>query len=94
MAAFFYYFRPKIISENGNLVIESALDKNITFRFKGSGCLSLNDLNLLNLIGKSHLNGSTSEINSRVTQLETQLQTFKIHGRRGITTRLSRLENR
>lgn len=39
--------RPKLLTIDGNLIIESGLNKNITFRTSGSGAVLLNNVNLM-----------------------------------------------
>ena len=42
-------FSPRIKSEDGGLVLESALNKNLTFRTRGSGKVNINDQDLTSL---------------------------------------------
>lgn len=98
------FFRPKFLTENGNLVIESALDKNISFRLKGSSCLNINDVNVMKLsTGTNQSMSSNSNLALRLLRLEEQFrqsaqsQTFEYDRRmtnRNIRQRLAELERK
>lgn len=71
------FSRPKFLTENGNFIIESALNKNISFRLKGNGCLNVNDLNVINLLQIESWNRSNvpnSNLALRLSSLEDQLR--------------------
>lgn len=66
-----YFFRPRFLTEDGNFVIESALNRNISFRLRGTGSLQVNDVNLLNVVRPSGGDASSS-ILRRLTALENR----------------------
>lgn len=69
--------RPKLLTENGNFVIESAVDKNISFRLKGSSYLNINDINVMRLFSSSNQSvASSSNLALRLTVLEEQFRHF------------------
>lgn len=94
--------QPKFLTENGNFIIESALDRNITFRVKGNGYLNVNDLNVLSLVqnGASNSSGaSNANIALRLSTLENQMRSSQSAAasrgpNRSLVMRLNRLEGR
>lgn len=76
----------------GNLVIESALDANITLRMRGRGVLLVNDFNVMPLLGghNSHPMASSEVqvLRSEVAEMRTDLNTY-----RGLMSRVRALEN-
>lgn len=93
--SFFSARRPKFLTEDGNFVIESAVDRNITFRLLGRSCVKINDINVMNLIrptGNSSLPPNTA---MRLNRLETRMNSMNVGTpNRGVLNRLTRLENR
>ncbi len=75
--------------------MESAKDRNITFRLEGTGCLNINDVNIFRLIEglSGHEAGSPHSLIDRIRTAEVSIIDLKAqdlsHG-----TRLARLENR
>lgn len=58
-------------------MIESALDKNISFRLKGNSFININDKNIANFIGKmNQTSGSNSNLGLRLLNLEEKLRQF------------------
>lgn len=97
------YFRPKFLTENGNFIIESAINKNISFRLKGSAFLNVNDMNVMNLLQIEAFNRSNvpnSNLASRISSLEEQIRSSPVaadtpvRGNRRVMQRLSALEAR
>lgn len=94
------YFRPKFLTENGNFIIESAIDKNISFRLKGAAFLNVNDMNVMNLLQIESFNRSNvpnSNLASRISALEQQIRSLPetpVRGVRIIRQRLDALEAR
>lgn len=80
----------------GNLVIESALDANITFRMRGRGVLLINDLNVMPLLGG---NVSQPMSSSVIEQLRSEIAVIRAtaslvtSGYRTMATRVRNLEN-
>lgn len=100
------FSRPKFLTENGNFVIESAVDRNITFRLKGSSYLNINDMNVMNIMkmgGLNQTNVPNSNLALRLSVLEEQLRQVptseaggmpRPRGNRNILNRLAALETR
>lgn len=96
-------YRPKFLTENGNFVIESAVDRNITFRLKGqSSNLLINDVNVMNMIKSGGLANASSVSNSnlalRLSTLEERFRQLPSEDarprNRNLFHRLVQLENR
>lgn len=96
----------KIFSKDGNLIIESAKDRNITFRLTGDSCLLINDINILDAIKNYGLITSRGEedgqgqlssplLPSSMTEgfLLSQVLNLKDEIEK-VETRISRIENR
>lgn len=82
-------------------MIESAVDKNITFRLKGRSYLNVNDLNVMNMVGGSNQSSiPNSNLALRISTLEDQLRRAPVGDagfspmNRIFTRRLRLLENR
>lgn len=97
------FFRPKFLTENGNFIIESAVDKNISFRLKGRGFLNVNDMNVMNILQIEAWNRSNipnSNLALRLSELESQMRSGPVSSggsirlNRNLLQRLSALENR
>lgn len=89
----FFCSRPKLLTESGNFVIESAKDRNVSIRLKGSSYLNINGMDVMSFLG--HSNQSNVPISSlalRLSTLEGQIR--QIHNRhdRNIWQRLASLE--
>lgn len=89
--------RPKLLTEYGNLIIESANDANITLRTIGRGNLLVNGVSLTALIGRfgpmsPHSHARTDE---RFAALERSTATLEslFAGNQSIAMRVRRLEN-
>lgn len=91
------------MTENGNFVIESAVDRNISFRLKGSSYLNINDVNVMNMMrfggGLNQSNVPNSNLAIRLSVLEESVRRLSagdnsIRNRRHIMQRLTQLENR
>ncbi|KAG4066297.1 hypothetical protein HA402_000521 [Bradysia odoriphaga] len=85
--------RPRILATDGNLIVESAKDRNISFRLQGIGCLNINDINILKIIeGAADHVGSPRNVIDRIKTAEENIADLKAadlsHG-----VRLVRLEN-
>jgi hypothetical protein len=88
--------RPKIISNDGNLVFEPAMDKNITFRLKGRGYVNINDVNIVHMINSGG-NGTNQPANApNLLAFQTQLQSLyqTVRGPAGLIQRVRFLENK
>lgn len=85
-------------------MIESAVDRNITFRLKGSSYLNVNDLNVMSMIGgggAGQANVGNTDLALRVSALEERLRRQTSMGtplvrplNRNILNRLQILESR
>lgn len=97
-AHFEFPYRPKFISEEGNLIIETALDKNLTFRIRGHGIILVNDRNIMpTLLSASSSAGDRNRVDkSFETRLsETEGQVNLLSDRFDIISRQIRMsENR
>lgn len=88
-----YNFRPRIIATDGNLVVESAKDRNITFRLQGAGCLNVNDVNIFKIIeGATDHGGSSGNVIDRIRTVEESIVDLKARDLSHVF-RLTRLEN-
>lgn len=89
-----------MLTENGNFVIESAVDRNVSIRLRGSSHLNINDVNIMHLIGSTNQSSSAAGIPNtnvaiRLSTLEEQFRQFQTPGRQSrIQRRLTALENR
>lgn len=93
MIHFSINFRPRIIANDGNLIIESAKDRNITFRLQGIGCLNINDINVFKIIeGTSDHGGSSGNVIDRMRTAEESITDLKARNG-GLILRIMRLEN-
>lgn len=76
----------------GNLVVESALDANITFRMRGRGQLFVNDINVM-----THLGGNVSQFiaSSEMQLVRSEISEIRnsLNINRGLATRVRILEN-
>ncbi|XP_055914850.1 cubilin homolog [Eupeodes corollae] len=87
-----YCDQPKLISHEGDLIFQSAQDKNITIRLSGSSSFLINDINVLDSLQKfSEQKPPPVAIN--LEQLSSQVQVLKTDIQR-FTFRLRRYENR
>lgn len=83
------------MTEDGNFVIESAVDRNITFRLLGRGCVKVNDINMMNLFRSVGNSSFSPNVARRLNQLESRMNSMNVGTpSRGILNRLTRLENR
>lgn len=84
------------MSENGNLIIESAVDRNISFRLVGQSSLTINDVNINRLFQNGTDLTDSFSIGLRLNELDTNIVNMRrrFNGNRGILNRLARLENR
>lgn len=72
--------------------MESAKDRNITFRLQGSGCLNINDVNIMKLInGEDHKTESGSIVD-RIAATEESISDLKSREQSHMA-RITRLEN-
>uniref|UniRef100_A0A7G3AGB7 Cubilin n=1 Tax=Lutzomyia longipalpis TaxID=7200 RepID=A0A7G3AGB7_LUTLO len=92
-----YENQPKLITEDGNLCISSAKDKNISLEIKGRGRFLVNNVDVLQLIHRNDSIDGTSPIDQiSMNRLRNRVNVLynDVRGtRRGILRRLSRLEN-
>lgn len=90
----FHNCRPRILASDGNLIVESAKDRNITFRLQGVGCLNINDVNIFNIIkgAADHISPSGNVLD-RIKAAEDLIADLRSHDQSHVT-RISRLENR
>lgn len=73
--------------------MESAKDRNITFRLQGIGCLNINDVNIFKLMGGADdRDGSSESVIDRIKTAEESIADLKAKDISHVT-RLSRLEN-
>lgn len=83
------------MTQNGNLVIESGLDKNITLKTNGRGFIFANGVNLIQPVSYAGNNGSflsyvnVMTLRRRMAALERSMNA----PRRGVMPRLRILEN-
>ncbi|XP_053948471.1 cubilin homolog [Anastrepha ludens] len=94
---------PKIITKDGNLIVESGLNRNITFRLDGTSRININDeydlLDLLLVSGKynrsSQMHKDIIESDNLV-QLSNELSTLRtfVFGADGLDRRLQTMLNR
>lgn len=91
-----FHFRPKLLTENGNLVLESANNRNITFRLKGSGSLNINNFNVRRLFEGGVNSTSSYDPSIRLNILDQRIDELRrrFMGARGVLQRLNRLESR
>ncbi|KAL9700067.1 hypothetical protein quinque_003508 [Culex quinquefasciatus] len=96
----YYENQPKLISSDGHLIIESAVDRNITFSMKGNGFLNVGDLNLLKMlqslsnVSSSPMvptSGDSTPIEGSAVQLQYLMNAVK--GPFGLLKRVAVLEN-
>lgn len=97
----YFNFRPKFLTENGNFVIESAVDRNISFRLKGTSFLNINDMNVMSMIHSGGFNVSSvsnSNVALRLSRLEERFQQIPSYDTRPrnqyFNNRLIQLENK
>lgn len=76
--------------------MESALDRNISFRLRGKGSLNINDVNVMKMFQNGTDVTDAVNINLRLNQMDTTIANMRrrFGGNRGIMQRLNRLENR
>lgn len=87
------YFRPRILANDGNIIVESAKDRNISFRLQGGGCLNINDINIFKLIeGAPDHVGSPGNVIDRIRTAEESIADLRARDLSHVT-RLVRLEN-
>lgn len=88
-----FKFRPKIITQNGNLIFEGANDRNISFVTKGRGVFKINDVDYKRLI-RSFSYPSPNRSVLIYNQLSRSLTNIesKMLGPSGIIQRLEVLE--
>ncbi|XP_077300380.1 cubilin homolog [Arctopsyche grandis] len=90
---------PRLISENGNLIIRPAKNRNITLDVQyGMSYINIGDIDLIHLlttVNKAAESIETLEISLKV-DIEDKYQRFSdtMSGRQGVLQRLQRLENR
>ncbi|KAL1384012.1 hypothetical protein pipiens_013064 [Culex pipiens pipiens] len=96
----YYENQPKLISSDGHLIIESAVDRNITISMKGNGFLNVGDLNLLKMlqslsnVSSSSMvptSGDSTPIEGSAAQLQYLMNAVK--GPFGLLKRVAVLEN-
>lgn len=81
-------------------MIESAVDRNISFRLKGRGsCLNVNNVDVTNLFQSAGSSGENTDLALRLTRLENSLRLSPTEQsaprqHRAIWAHLQRLENR
>lgn len=93
--------RPKILTEFGNLILESALDANINIRLRGSGAFQINGVTLSTLM-QSMKNGNATvasvgqDVSKHLSDIDMAVLAIQAHfaGQNSIQARLRRLENR
>ncbi|XP_055842375.1 cubilin homolog isoform X2 [Episyrphus balteatus] len=92
---------PKIITTEGNVILEAGINKNITIRLNGRSRLLVNDYDLMALLvgERSWLTNTSSELpiggsTLRILQEDVQFLKSRLLGRRGLNARLNRLLNR
>ncbi|XP_055914618.1 cubilin homolog isoform X2 [Eupeodes corollae] len=92
---------PKIITNEGNVILEAGINKNITISLKGRSRLLVNELDLIGLLvgEKFWLTNTSSDssnggIGLRVLQEDVETLKNKLLGRNGLTNRLGLLLNR
>lgn len=89
-----FFSRPKLLTENGNFVIESAKDRNVSIRLKGNSNLNINGMDVMSFLG--HSNQSNVPISSmalRLSVLEEQIRQFHSNHNHNIWQRLASLEH-
>lgn len=77
-------------------MLESANDRNITFRLKGRGSLNVNNFNVLQMF-ESGMNGTSAfDPSIRLNMIDLRIDEIqrRFTGARGILQRLNRVENR
>lgn len=73
--------------------MESAKDRNITFRLQGGGCLNVNDINIFKIIeGAADHGGSAGNVIDRIKAAEESIVDLKVRDISHVV-RLVRLEN-
>lgn len=102
---FYFYVRPKIITNDGNLIFEAGLNRNISFRLSGNSRIAINDdydlLTFLQHYKREHLNDANKsewskfEFNDYQEVLE-DLQSLKkrVFGSTGLEYNIQLLRNR
>lgn len=101
-----YSYRPKLLTEGGNFVIESAKDRNVSIRLKGNSYLNINGMEVMSFVGRSNQsNVPISSLALRLSALEEQIRKLQFdgapsttssasHHTRSIWNRLTTLEQR
>lgn len=75
------FFRPKLLTESGNFVIESAKDRNVSIRLKGNSNLNINGMDVMSFVGQSNQsNVPISSLALRLSVLEEQIRQFESDG--------------
>lgn len=91
------FFRPKLLSNDGHLIIESAVDRNITVILKGNSFFNVGDVSLGKLIqGLANVSSSTVvPPDSSIPDGSNQLQFLMnvVSGPYGLQKRVALLEN-
>lgn len=81
------------MATDGNLIVESAKDRNITFRLQGIGCLNINDINIFKLMeGAADHVGSPGSLVDRIRTAEQSIMDLRARDL-SHSARLVRLEN-
>lgn len=92
------YFRPKILTESGNLIIESAVDRNVTFRLKGTNShLYINDLDVLSNYSRSldpSIEHRLQVLESRLVPTEWSPGGLRPYSTRRLVSRVEAIEER
>ena len=82
------FHRPKILIESGNIILESKIDKNITFRTQGRGAINM--MTNLGYYSLSHqMIGTNTDMMSRLDSVEASVSNNRL-----IMDRLETLEQR
>ncbi|XP_054274028.1 cubilin-like isoform X2 [Macrosteles quadrilineatus] len=91
-----YHDQPKLLTENGNLIIMAGADKNITLKTSGNGYVNLNNENLLQ-IATTARQAADTVVRFRQNsegRMETRLSSLNrlVTGPQGLSARLRTLE--
>ncbi|KAJ6643397.1 Cubilin like [Pseudolycoriella hygida] len=72
---------PRVTVSDGNLIVESAKDRNITFRLQGKGCLNVNEVNIFKIIEEaSDCKCSSGNVFDRVRTVEESIVDLRARG--------------
>lgn len=73
------FSRPKLLTESGNFVIESAKDRNVSIRLKGSSYLNINGMDVMSFSGLPN-QSNLPILRLRLSTLEYQIRQFQFGG--------------